>query len=332
MNTKHMILTRFFIVGGLIALTVMLTQCGRAPKDAQTLTIGILQTASHPALDAARKGFVEYCTHHMPGKKVEFIEYNGQGSISQLHSMAKSLHANQDVDAVFAIATPAAQAMAHVEKQKPIFIAAVTDPQAAGLMSPQKNVCGTRDMIDISAEIDLLVTLVPHAHRVALLFSPAEVNSCIMVKKMAAELEARGLKPINVGITSENELLAAVSMACKQADALLAPTDNLVATTLPAIAAKALQEKKPLLVSDNILVQQGALAAAGIDYQLSGKQSAELAKVVLLEGKTPAEVGVVASACNMVVVNKDVARTLGVMVPTTGFKNIVKVGNLVAKR
>src|SRR5690242_20351632 len=89
-----------------------------SPKNTSTLLIGILQTASHPALDATRQGFVDSIKNTI--KNVEFIIYNGEGSISQLHTMAHSFHINKNIDAIFAIATPAAQAIVHTEKEKPI--------------------------------------------------------------------------------------------------------------------------------------------------------------------------------------------------------------------
>lgn len=298
----------------IIALGCHLNKRHSKLKDPSVLTIGILQTASHPALDAAREGFVEELKNKRAGK-VEFIMLNGQRSIQQLHSMAQSLHANKNIDAVFAIATPAAQAMAHVEKQKPIIIAAVTDPQAAGLIQPDGNICGTKDMVDAVGTIDMLKVLVPNAKKVALVYNPGEVNSSVMVKLFQAELERVGLASLHVGITSEVEVPAAVAMACANVDVLLAPTDNLVALTLPLVADRALKAKRPLIVSDKELVKQGALAACGVDYHASGQQSAQVALQVLVDGQKPADVPIAAPVCNTVVLNKKTLDQLGLVLP-----------------
>ncbi len=41
--------------------------------------------------------------------------------------LLRRFHINKNVTAIYAIATPAAQAIAAQEKEKPIFIAAITD-------------------------------------------------------------------------------------------------------------------------------------------------------------------------------------------------------------
>src|SRR5262249_48627479 len=136
-------------------------------------TIGILQTASHPALDAVRDGFIEELKQKL-GNSVAFVIQNAQGTVASAHTIAQQFHANTQYDAFFDIATPAAQALSAVEKEKPIIIAAVTDPYALGLVHPTSNVCGVTDMIDIKAEIDMLTALIPTAQSVGILYTAGE--------------------------------------------------------------------------------------------------------------------------------------------------------------
>lgn len=307
----------------LLALGYHLNKRHTQPKDPSILTIGILQTASHPALDAAREGFVDQLKKDLGSDKIEFIVQNGQGSVQQLHTMAQSFHANKNIDAIFAIATPAAQAMAHVEKNKPIMIAAVTDPHSAGLIHPRGNVCGTQDMVDAESIIEMLMQLVPKTQTVALLYNPGEVNSRIMVEKFQATLSQHGRKALLVGLANESEVPAAISMACNNADVLLAPTDNLVAVTLPLIADRAAKSKRPLIVSDNELVKHGALAACGINYFVSGQQSALVALQVLVDKKQPSTIPIVAPTCDTIVLNKKVMETLGIVIPKTSKKIVL---------
>lgn len=279
------------------------------------ITIGILQTASHPALDAAREGFVEKLKKSLRNNTVECIVHNGQGSVSQLQSMAQSLHSNKKVAAIYAIATPAAQAIARVEKDKPIIIAAVTDPQAAGLLINNKNVCGVQDMIDVKEAANLIQKLVPHAQSVALLYNPGEVNSVIMIEKMGKELESRKLKAVNAGIASEAELPAVVSMASKNADVLWAPTDNLVALTAGTIAQKAKAAGKLFIASDTELAQKGVPVSMGIDYRVSGEQAADMLASIIDDYKNPMLVGIKTSKSDKVIVDKKTLEEMGIQVP-----------------
>ena len=283
-------------------------------KSSNMITIGILQTVSHPALDQARKGFISKTKELLKGK-VNFIIQNAQGSLSQAHVIAQQFHAHDSVNGIFAIATPAVQAMAQVEKKKPIFIAAVTDPYALGIIHPKTNVCGTSDMINVDKEIEMLLQLLPHSKTVALLFNPGEINSVTLAKKMRNNFEKRNIKTIDVGIINTSEVRSSTLLACSQADVILAPTDNTVASALPTIAKIALEQKTPLIVSDNLLVAQGALAARGVDYFQSGVETALIAFQVISKGKNPAHIPLKSHKNSPIVINKNVANKLEIKIP-----------------
>ena len=277
-------------------------------------TIGILQTASHPALDACREGFVEELKNRL-GSDIEFVIQNAQGSISQAHTIAQRFHANKKYNGFFAIATPAAQAMSSTENARPIFIAAVTDPNALGLTHPTTNVCGTKDMIDVKAKIEMLTQLVPNAKTVGLLYTSGETNSIALIKQMHSELEKQGLKYIDFAISNEADMQAVVESACRKTDVMLAPTDNTVASTISLIVSITSKNKKPLIVSDNMLVKYGALAARGVDYKTSGKQAAQIAHEVLVEGKKPYELPIQQAKTEQIFINKATLDMLGLTIP-----------------
>ena len=299
---------------GAIVLGFVIAKQMKKPETKALYTIGILQTASHPALDAARDGFMEELQSKLNGD-VTFVVQNAQGSISQAHTIAQQFHANRQLNGVFAIATPAAQAMGAVEKVKPIFIAAVTDPNALGLMHPLTNVCGTKDMINVPAEIDMLVQLVSSAKTVGLLYTSGETNSLVMAKQMRQELEARGLMVTDFAVTNESDLPAVTELACRKVDVLLSPTDNMVASAISLISTITLKNKKPFMVSDNMLVKFGPLAARGVDYRASGKQAAQVAYSVLVEGGKPYEMPIEQSQSTEIFINEATLDVLGLSIP-----------------
>ena len=276
--------------------------------------IGILQTASHPALDAARDGFMEELKKSM-GSDVSFVIKNGEGSIANIHTIAQQFRNNSTISGIFAIATPAAQAMATVEQNKPIFIAAVTDPYALGLIHATTNVCGATDMIDVTAEIDMLTQLVPNAQTVGLIYNNGEVNSVAVVNIMRTELNKRGLTVVDFAVSSESDLPTAAQMAFLKSDVVLTPIDNMVALSITLLASLAHKNKKPLIVSDNMLVTYGALAARGVDYKESGKQVAEIAYRVLVGGQKPYEIPIATAQSDAIYVHKKVLDALALSIP-----------------
>jgi putative ABC transport system substrate-binding protein len=246
------------------------------------------------------------------GNNIDFIVRNGQGSISTIHAMAQQLHAKQEVDAVFAIATPAAQAMISVEKDKPIIIAAVSvTPELAENFS-SSNVCGVSDMINVRAEVEAMKALLPQEVKtVGILFCSAEVNSVATAQIMVTELERAGYVPVLCSVASEIDMEPAVASAVRKVDALLAPTDNVVANSIALIADIAAKANKPLIVSDNLLVKQGALMARGVDYYESGKQAGDIALQIIVDKVQPQDIGIVKADNKEIYVNNQKLEQLG---------------------
>src|SRR5580765_3623656 len=231
----------------LFAGAFMLIRQTKKSNTAHTYTIGILQTASHPALDAARDGFIQELDR-LTQNTVAYQVSNAQASIPQAHAIAQQLHANKNFDAFFAIATPAAQALGSVEKERPIILAAVTDPDSLGLIHEKTNICGTKDMIDVKAAIELIQLLVPEAKTVGLIYTTGEVNAQTAVRVMKVELEKVGLSAVDFGIAQELELTNLIESACRKVDVLLAPNDNIIASSISLIASMAEKCKIPLFV------------------------------------------------------------------------------------
>jgi putative ABC transport system substrate-binding protein len=259
-------------------------------SDVGKITIGIIQTASHPALDQVRQGFITEL-ERLSNHGIDFVIQNGEGSVSQIQSIAANFHAHKKIQAIFSIATPAVQAITRVEKEKPIFIAAVSEPESLGL-SHNRNVCGTTDRIDTNAQSSLIKELIPHARRATILYNPGESNSVAMVAKMRASLEKQGIDSTLLGVHLESEIAIAVNTASRKGDLILVPADNLLVGAMPLVANEALKNKCPLIVSDIPSVAKGALAANGADYRELGKQTALLAYKVLMEGENPTNIGI----------------------------------------
>lgn len=249
------------------------------------------------------------------GDSVAYVIQNAQGSVTQAHAIAQQLHANKQYNGFLTIATPTTQSMCAVEKERPIFIAAVTDPYALGIMDTNVNVSGTTDMVNVKAEIDMLVQLLPQTKTVGLLYSAGELNSMVLAMQMRLELEKQGLMVTDFTVSNEADIQAVVELACRKVDVILAPTDNTVASAISLIAALVLKYKKPLIVSDNSLVSSGALAARGVDYKESGRQTAQLAYKIFVEEVRPDSLPIEQSKSDKIVINQNTLAGLGLTAP-----------------
>ena len=103
------------------------------------------------------------------------VDYqNAQGDTSTINTICQQFVGNK-VDAIVAIATPAAQgaATAVAGTDIPVIFSAVTDPAAAGLVenleAPEGNITGTSDAIPVEKIFELAAELTPDAESFGLI-------------------------------------------------------------------------------------------------------------------------------------------------------------------
>lgn len=281
--------------------------------------IGISQFVEHPALDAARKGFIDGLKEagFEEGKNVTFELENAQADFPTTQTIA-SKFVGEKVDMILAIATPSAQSAANATKDIPILITAVTDPVSAGLAKslekPDTNVTGTTDMNPIKEQLQLLKQILPNAKNVGILYNAAEANSKVQVdiaKKAAEEL---GLTIHEATVANSSEVNQAVQSIAGKVDAIYAPTDNTVASSIGAVVKVCNDAKIPVIAAERGMVDGGALATLGIDYYLLGKQTGKVAARVL-NGEKPGDIPIEGSKDLKLIINKKSADTLGIKIP-----------------
>lgn len=276
--------------------------------------IGVIQYVQHDALDASNEGF--FAALDDLGIKYEADQQNAAGEASSCQTISQTL-VNNGNDLIFAIATPAAQAVAGVTTDIPIVLTAVTDPAESGLVAsndtPGGNVTGTSDLTPVKEQIQLLTDILPDAKKVGLLYCSAESNSEIqasMAEEACAEL---GLETETFTVSSSNEIQQVVESAVGKVDALYTPTDNVIAAGMATVAMIANDNNLPVICGESGMVNEGGLATYGIDYYQLGYMAGEMAADILVNGANPAEMPIGyldAEKCELTV-NDETAATLG---------------------
>lgn len=293
------------VVASLVfGLASTIRRCG-STKTA-SIEVGILQTASHPALDQVREGFIKALEREVPG--VVFRTQNAEGSQAQARAAAKSFHGKPNMKLVFTIGTLATQATLKADASKPLVYAAVSDPKLLGAHGA--NVVGVSDQIDMAKQVELIKTLLPAARKVGIIMNPSEPNSTAQADLANSLLDAAKIEHAVHAVYSASDVSIAVRQALRNNDVLLAPTDNTVAANMVLIGRMALQEKKPLLMS-HTPIEHGALWAMGVDYNAHGEDAALLA-VHILGGRGAALSGrKTGDSKPSLIISKSVAGALG---------------------
>jgi len=289
-------------------------------EESTAATIGIVQYVDHVALDAAREGFVTALADngYTDGDNITIDVQNAQGDQSNLSTISDRFVSNK-VDMVLAIATPAAQAIAGKTTEIPILGTAITDYEAARLVTsndaPGGNVTGTTDMNPIKEQIDLLVKLVPTAKTVGVLYTSSEDNSVLQAKIAKEAIEKLGLKYVEVTVTNSNDVQQATQSIVSQCDAIYIPTDNVFASAMPQVQSITAQSKTPVICGESGMVESGGLATLGISYSDLGYQTGLMA-VKILKGTAEPETMPIESATKFeYAINGAVAQEIGLTIP-----------------
>ena len=282
--------------------------------------IGITQLVEHPALDRAREGFIEGLKENgfVEGENLEVDFQNAQNDNPTSQTIASNF-ANDKKDLIFAVSTPSAQAALNATQDIPIVFTAVTDAVEAGLVksneSSENNVTGTSDAIPVAKALELIKKFVPDVKTIGVVCNTSEINSKLQVDALREAAEKEGIKVIDKGATQANEVNQAVAAVAKEADVIFAPTDNLVASSMPIITKVATENKIPVIGSEEGHVENGALACNGISYKELGKKAGEMAAQILKGEKQPSEIPVTTLDETETIINKSTMETLGIKDP-----------------
>ncbi len=310
--TKVLVL---LLVAVLVATAAILLLRGKKQP-----TLGILQYVQHPALDAAREGFLKALADegYVAGKNIRIDYQNGQGSQDTCSSIADKFIADK-VDLVLGIATPSVLAMAGKTETIPILGTAVTDYVEAKLVqsneAPGYNVSGTTDMNPVEAQIAMILRLVPDVKTIGVIYTGSEVNSQLQARLAKAEIERLGLSYKEITVNNSNDVQQAMTAIVANCDALYIPTDNVLASAMPIVYEVALGAKVPVVAGDGNMVLQGGNFTLAIDYGKLGYQTGKMAVSVLRDGAKVSKMPIQRQSEYNYYINKTANDAMGIVIP-----------------
>src|SRR5215207_1783683 len=186
-----------FRISTLLALLLVGAACAPTPGTSapsapaaapasKTVTVGVFQFVTHPALDAAREGATKALADagFVEGQNIKFDVQNAQANLPTATTIAQRFR-DQNVDLVIAVGTQPYQAALNVFKDTntPIVFNTVTDPYAAAkdvVKSPTDKpatVTGVQALPPVKDAMQLTQKVVPNAKRFGIIWTPAEANS-----------------------------------------------------------------------------------------------------------------------------------------------------------
>lgn len=288
--------------------------------------IGINQLTEHPALDDARRGFEDGLKELGINAKINY--QNAQGDIPTATTISQKF-VKDEVDLIYAIATPAAQSAKQATKDIPILFSAVTDPVKSGIVDDWDNVggniTGTSDMAPTASQLKMFKEIDPTISKIGILYNTSESNSEIQleeVKKLAPE---ENLEVIAMGVSNVNDIPQTIDSLLNKVDAVYGLSDNLIASSISLVSKKLIDNNVISVFAEETQVKGGALITNGLSYYELGKQTARMAKEILVDKKDISTIPVGLAEKTITTVNINTLKALGLDENLPIFKDAIKV-------
>ena len=255
---------------------------------AEPYKVGVLQLMPHVALDAATQGFVDRLTELLGEENVKFDKQIA-GEAGNCTPIANGFAAD-NVDLIFANATPSLLAASQATSDIPILGTAITsygvalgieinDADGTGI-----NVSGTSDLPPLDEQAAMIMELFPEAKKVGLLYCSAEANSKYQVDAVAAVLTAAGIECKEYTFTDSNDIAAVTTTAASESDVIYVPTDNTAATYTETIANVVIPEGVPVIAGEEGICSGCGIATLTISYYDIGYATGDMAYEILVNG------------------------------------------------
>lgn len=302
------------IIFCLLLLTILVA-CGTGNSNDDAYKVGVSQFVEHPSLDAAYEGF--QAAIEDAGLEVEYDLSNAQGDQSNTSTIAQNFVAD-DVDLIFANATPSAQAALQATREIPIVFTSVTDALEAGLVESldqaDRNITGVMDMHPdaIIETINFIENYFPGS-RIGVVYNAGEQNSVIQIDHVNEAVAGTSLSVVERTVATSADVQQATTSLIGEVELIYIVTDNTVVSALETVVAVANEQKLPLIVGEPDSLARGGFATFGIDYYTIGYRSGEMAVEILTGEKTPSDLNVEYPPEIALFVNREAAEAQGVV-------------------
>ena len=313
-------------IAGIIYLSL-----NKGADPGKTYRIGILVRGS--GYDSAVEGFRKRMDE-LGYREGENITYDVQliSDKNQLVSVAAKF-IKDGVDLIHTYSTPATEAATNAVKNSPrpipIVFGSVGDPLlipgVQSISRPGGNVTGVASLsTDLTAQrLQLLKEFDPNIKRVAMPHTALDAGD--LAANKSVEIARATAKELGIELTlfpvktkDDNTIMAAQILG-EKFDGMIVGGDSLVWGSIDTYIQRAIREKIPFSVFSRSQVESGALFGLGPDYAVSGRQSADIANKIL-RGGNAGDIAVQIPEKLILVINKDTAKAMGIVISETFLK------------
>lgn len=306
---------------GNVALVVGITLMIVSPSLAQSQVLRVGVFTPGMAFDPVFLGLQEGLSRlgYQEGKNVTFVVEDTKGSAMDLAPrMAKLLAAKPDM--LYTVGTAHAIAAKQATTTVPIVFAWVGDPVQTRLIatysSSKSNLTGISTASDSLSgkRLEALLEVAPKIKRVLAIVAPNEYVAQSSFRFLQDAAKKLGVQVVRQEATTEEELRRVLRETDQGSVNAIYHIPSYIGSYIHLLIEKAKQDKIPLVVHEESMVEKGALISYGPDFKSVGIQSARLAAKVL-KGEKPADIPSETPEKLLFVINLSTAKAIGLKLP-----------------
>ncbi len=284
------------------------------------LKIGHVYFAPEEGVDLCIKGLYDGLKEQgfEKGQNLEVLSAHAQGEISNIPMLVQNF-LSQNVDLIVTMTTPCLTAACTLARNKRVVFTYCYDPIAAGAGKTSSdhlpNITGVGSFPPVADTVDLIQKLVPGVKAVATVYNTSEANSMKVISVAREIFKKKGIKLEEVTATNTSEVFQSAQVACyRKVQAMWVTGDNTALQGFDGIVKATKSAKVPLFINDPEFTARGAVACVGLGWYPAGKAGGVLAARVL-RGEDPRNIPFQEVAMQKLVLNQEVAKSLGIVFP-----------------
>lgn len=256
------------------------------------------------------------------GTNITFIVEDTKGPVSDLVNRATRLVESKP-NVLFTVATAHTAAAQKATATVSIVFAWVGDPVRSGFIasfaSSKNNLTGVSNYSGplSGKRLEVLKEIAPRIKTVLAVVANKESiaeNSFVFLDETAKKLGVRALR--RDVATKEDIEKAMRETPTGSVDAIYHVPSGLVGAYIDLLIKKAREDRIPLVVHEDTIVEKGAMLSYGAGFKLVGIQAARIVTKVL-RGTQPADIPTEIAERQVLAINLTTARAIGLKIPRT---------------
>jgi putative ABC transport system substrate-binding protein len=270
-----------------------------------------------PILAGLREGLEKL--GYQEGRDVRLVVEDAKGDTRNFVPRAARLLESKP-DVILTVTTLPTKAARHASTAIPIVFTAIGDPVQAGLVpsfaSSRNNITGVSSYsAPLSGKrLALLKEIAPKTKDVLAIVSAQESSAQIATQFLEDVAKKLNIQVHRRDVGSAEEVDRALAERPAATDAIFHVPSVLVGNKIDALIAASRRDRLPLIVNQQSMVSDGALASYGGDFRLSGVQAAKLV-AKLLKGGKPSDIPIETPERLILAINVTTARVIGLKIP-----------------